>query len=351
MRRISPGNMIFSKEIDDPDDWCYARYHNPNNRNLSLEVFLLSAGDILSEISGQETPAVKEAKLMARQNKTQEAWELKFQQVGGKVMRETSPKAEAKEEITDVSDERVAGAGYKFLKPGMFAVQLVMRCNLSDRYKNNGEIAPCMLMGNPAYGKPSKKNAFERLIIEQSRFRDLGITPEWFIITRDDVSILDVDLEQRLRALKPHTHAVGANGITTIRKSGKFYAPDQIEQIKGASISAERDSLAWKYQIAPDYSEKDGWRVAAITSGMIAIRGETFLDIDFTEMAEKMVFGFYHFTADISMEVNRRGKVVGVIKTLIRQEDSVSFHVTENAFLEDQSVFVNKWKDFFPIEY
>lgn len=239
----------------------------------------------------------------------------------------------------------------KYLTKDMVAVQLVMKQHLNNRYKDGCDVAPVQVMGNNAYGKECKKNAFERLMIEQEKFAEWGVVPEWFIITRDDVSICDPHLLDRLKGLQEYTHAVGPMGVVAIRRSGKFFRPDNPHDVKGALIQGDLDSDSWNFMKAPDYDSAAGFQVAALTSGMVAIRGKTFMDIDFRYMAETCEQGFQHFIADICMEVNKRNCVVGVIKTLIRQEDVLSSHVETDDFRKDHEAFVKKWQQYLPIRF
>lgn len=266
------------------------------------------------------------------------------------VKKETETKTKRKPKTRKTASQK-APKRPRYIEDDIFAVTLVMKVHLSQRYKEGCNSSPCQILGHNAFNKECKKNAFERLQIEQDKFRDWGITPEWFIISRDDVTILDPHFISTLKTLKESTHAVGPMGVSSMRRSGKFFSPDNANDIKGAIVQGSLTGPQWQFVKAPGYDRGSAHQVAVITSGVVAVRGETFMDIDFTEMAESTIGGFEHFIADICMEVNKRNKVVGVFKTLIRQEDSISVHADTEEFKLDHLAFVRKWQHYLPIRF
>lgn len=256
---------------------------------------------------------------------------------------------------TKTTDKREKSANQpkgmpSYLSYDDYAVNLVMKIFISDRYKMGSNVAPIKIVGNNAYGKECKKNAYERLHQEQTQFKEWGYKPEWVIISRDDVMILDPEFINRLKELQPHTHVAGPIGVTSIRKSGKFYRPESADDVRGLIVQGEsKNPLNWNIVKAPSYDKQKAFPVVTLTSGIVAVRYETFMSIDFESMSYSAVEGFYHFISDICLSAVVKNKYVAVIKTLIRQESSISQHVDDENFNKDHIAFVRRWSNILPV--
>jgi hypothetical protein len=264
-------------------------------------------------------------------------------------------RAKKRKEVTavkkaEVKKEKKRPRLQKSIVADQFAVHLVYRYSLVNTYKAGSKAANTIVMGNPAYGNVCKKNTFELLKVEQDRFRENNYAPEWVIISRDDTALFDNDLRERLAGLPTYVHAVGNIGVTDVRKSGRFFSPADISTLRGSSLrSTNDDTLDWSFSKAPEFDNGTSWRVAMLTSMFVAVRGSTFMSIDFSDCANDYEDGVYHYIPEICMAVNKKGLHIGTVKTLCLQSDTISNHLSDESFLKDQQRFVLRWHDQLPL--
>lgn len=234
------------------------------------------------------------------------------------------------------------------------AVHFVLNNHRSEAYKDGADLCPRILMGIPAYNKPSKKNAFEHLIDAQEKIRDGRSNgeayPKWIIISTDSSMITDRNLITRLEELRPTTHVASAYGFENIRMNGRWFDINDTDQnnLRGCYIQGNMTNTDWDFVIGSGFKDSPRWRVLIAHGPFIAVRGETFMDIDFSYMAERSQKGFYHFMADISMECLKRNLMVAQIKTTCIQYDNMTNYRGEPEFENDQSVFTSKWQENLP---
>jgi hypothetical protein len=229
---------------------------------------------------------------------------------------------------------------------------LVMQFHYTEIYKDGADICPRIVLGQKHYNKKSNKNAFIRLQEAQTRMRDLvkgEDRPEWIVISNDTSMITDRNLLARLNTMKSTTGAVGPYGFTSIRQSGKFFSVESAEHVRGAFAQCSMDGLDWSYLVGKDFSKASKFRAMVLYGPFIAVRYDLFMDIDFTYMAENAKKGNFHYMADISMEVNKRKQLVGVISTQCQQYDRISNYFDDKSFIDDQMVFITKWQEHLPL--
>lgn len=263
-----------------------------------------------------------------------------------KSVKKTTKKAK---KTTTVPDKK---NGPKYLTDDTECLHYVL-CPSNDkieRYKDGSRAGSFVILGRERFGRACTMNAFELMKGEQDMLRNVGKIPDWIILSRDDVTLLDPAFMDTLRGFKPNTLAVGPIGVTRVRRSAKFYKPESISDVRGAIIQSSPSSNKFKFMQMPEYGEKEAWRVACITAGFIAVRGEIFMDIDFGFMAECSESGFNHIFSDISMEVIKRKGILGVTKTLVRQEDNISNHIVDDSFKRDHLAFLRKWQAYLPVK-
>lgn len=246
---------------------------------------------------------------------------------------------------------------HKFLAEAVSdrAIHVVLNQSQSDIYKDGVDLCPRIMMGIPGFGKPSKKSAFIHLATLQEKIKDArgenpANAPKWIIITNDTSMLNDRNLITRLEALKPTTHAASAYGFQEIRASGRWYDIEGLPSynLRGCYIQGSMTDINWDFIVGAEFKEQPRRRVMIAHGPFIAVRGETFMQIDFTDMADNCKGGFYHYMADISMECASRGLMVAQIKSSCTQFDNVTAHLTEDDFLNDQSYFTSKWQSMLP---
>ena len=235
------------------------------------------------------------------------------------------------------------------------AIHVVLNQSRSEVYKDGADVCPRIMMGIPAYNKPSKKNAFEHLIALQEKIKDARgenpkNAPKWIIISNDSSMIMDRNIITRLEELRPTTHAAGAYGFESIRASGRWYQVDASDQsgLRGCYLQGNMDSVDWDFIVGSKFRESPRYRIQIVHGPFIAIRGETFMTIDFTDMAENTKKGFYHYMADISMECYKRGLMCAQIKTACMQFDNITMNLNDADVQHDQSYFTSRWQSELP---
>ena len=232
------------------------------------------------------------------------------------------------------------------------AVHFVLNNHRSEAYKDGADLCPRILMGIPAYNKPSKKNAFEHLIDAQEKLRESrdGKYPNWIIISTDSSMITDRNLITRLEELKPTTHLASAYGFESVRMNGRWFDISDTDQnhLRGCYMQGAMASTDWDFVVGSGFKDSPRWRILIAHGPFIAVRGETFMDIDFKYMADRCQKGFYHFMADISMECLKRKLNVAQVKANCMQFDNMTNYRGQAEFENDQSAFTSKWQELLP---
>lgn len=235
------------------------------------------------------------------------------------------------------------------------AIHVVMNQHRSEIYKDGVDICPRILMGIPGFGNTSKKNAFEHLItvqekIKTARGENPANAPKWIIISNDSSMLNDRNLITRLEELNPTTHIAGSYGFQEIRASGRWYDVEgfPVHNFRGCYIQGAINDINWDFIVGHEFKTKPKNRVLIVHGPFIAVRGETFMQMDFTEMSENIVGGFYHYMADISMQCASRGLAAAQIKSSCMQFDNVTRHRDDEDMMNDQSYFTSKWQSMLP---
>lgn len=242
----------------------------------------------------------------------------------------------------------------EYLKPGLTSLHVVLYNKESEVYKDGADFAPRMIIGTPAYGKTCKLNAYERLIKAQEKIRETigdknSDYPNWVIISNDSSMIMDRNILSRLAELKEQTHCVGAYGFESIRADGKWFSFDNQEEVRGAYIQGDMNTNNWDHVVGFQFKNQTRFKIVLVHGPFIAIRGMTFMKLDFKEMAKKSKWAFHHYMAHISLECVDRGYVVGTIKTVAMQFDKIQTYFNDPNFIHDQGVFVEKWRKVLPM--
>ena len=186
--------------------------------------------------------------------------------------------------------------------------------------------------------------------IKHARGDNPSNAPKWIIISNDSSMINDRNLVTRLEELNPSTHAAGSYGFQEIRASGRWYDVEGFpaHNFRGCYIQGAMEEINWDFIVGHEFKTKPKNRVLIIHGPFIAVRGETFMQLDFAEMSEHCIGGFYHYMADISMQCASRGLVVAQIKSSCMQFDNVTSHRTDEEMMNDQSYFTSKWQSMLP---
>ncbi len=262
--------------------------------------------------------------------------------------------------IKNIKQSKFPTRSNTYLKPGLRAIHLVMHDgihyydNEDYPYKHGADFTYRAIEGARHWGKECKKNAFEHLVSLQNNIREnIGKNsldyPRWILISLSTSVLMDKDILDRLDELKEHTHCAGAYGFLTINDKGRFFEQNVQENTRGCYVQGDLTSTKWDYIVGHKFRDADKYRTICVHGPFIAIRGNTFMNIDFSHMARKTKFGFFHFMADISMECATRGYMVASIKTLCQQYDKINNYFNTPEFKIDQEVFFSKWKSKFPI--
>jgi len=236
------------------------------------------------------------------------------------------------------------------------ALHIVLNNKMTEIYKDGADICPRILMGIPAFGKKCTKSVFEHLITVQEKIKvargeDPNKAPGWIIINNDTSMIMDRNILSRLEELKPNTHIAGAYGFEKIRASGKWYQldnPDEQKTLRGCYVQASTENNRWDFIVGHLFKNADRYRVLIVHGPFIAIRGATFMTIDFTDMLDNYQKGFFHYMAEISMECHKRKLIAAQIKTVSAQFENINKMKEDSEFQHDQSYFASKWQPFLP---
>ena len=266
-----------------------------------------------------------------------------------KIKRKDRNKAKKEMGIRRGKQSKYSTRSYSFLQDHHTAIHLVM-CSDSEIYRDGADICPRILLGKAAFNKPSKKNAFVRLKEAQETFIEhmSGKNPQWIIISYDTAMIVDRNIVTRLQSLRETTHVVAPYGTNTVRSSGKWWRAEAAQELRGTYIQASMDDLSWSYRVGSDLTRSDRYQVIIGHGPFIAVRYETFMEMDFTYMADNVKDGFQHFMPHISMEAYARGKMTAVVNTPCIQYDSLDRHLDDDNFSLDHMVFLNQWKQHLP---
>jgi hypothetical protein len=208
------------------------------------------------------------------------------------------------------------------------AIHVILNQHMSKIYLDGVDIAPRILMGIPAFNKQCKKNAFEHLVRVQEKIReyrgnDPKSAPKWIIISNDSSMLHDRNLISRLEELKDTTHVAAPYGFSQIRASGRWFNLDPSDVYRGCYAQGNMNNIEWGYINGIGYEDVTRRRVLIAHGPFIAVRGETFMSIDFKNMSEHMESGYYHYMADISLECHKRGYLIAQIKSMSSQYDDI----------------------------
>jgi len=259
--------------------------------------------------------------------------------------------------IRNPKQSKYSTRAHTFLKEPISdrAVHIVLNNQMTKIYMDGVDLCPRILMGIPAFGKKCTKNVYEHLITVQEKIKDARgedptKAPKWIILSNDTSMLLDRNLLSRLEELSTNTYAAGGYGFERIRASGKWYqlAEGDQEFLKGCYIQSSMDNTEWDFIVGRYFKNSPKYRVMIIHGPFIAVRGEIFMTMDFTDMAANMKGGFFHYMADISMECLKRKANVAQIKTVSAQFENINDMVDESDFQHDQSYFASKWQPLLP---
>lgn len=236
------------------------------------------------------------------------------------------------------------------------AIHAVLNHKMTNIYKDGADIAPRILMGIPGFGKECKKNAFEHLVTLQNKIRESRgdnptKAPQWIILSNDTSMIMDRNMLSRLEELKPSTVVAGAYGFEIVRASGVWYNPAQNEQefLRGCYVQSNMENTEWDFIVGHEFKRYTKAKTVLIHGPFIAVRGEVFMTIDFSDMASNMKGGFFHYMAHISMECHKRNQIAAQIKTVSAQFEKIGDMADDEMFEYDQSLFTSTWQDQLPI--
>lgn len=234
------------------------------------------------------------------------------------------------------------------------AIHVILNQHMSKIYLDGVDFAPRILMGIPAFNKQCKKNAFEHLVRVQEKIRefrgnDASNAPKWIIISNDSSMLHDRNLIPRLEELKDNTHVAAPYGFSQIRSSGRWFNLDKNDVYRGCYAQGSMESIDWSYIYGMGYEEISRRRILIAHGPFIAIRGETFMTIDFKDMADHMSSGYYHYMADISLECHKRGYLIAQIKSMASQYDDIMKVFSSSDIQVDHAYFTSKWQSILPI--
>lgn len=234
------------------------------------------------------------------------------------------------------------------------AIHVILNQHMSKIYLDGVDFAPRILMGIPAFNKQCKKNAFEHLIRIQEKIRefrgnDPKNAPKWIVISNDSSMIHDRNLIPRLEELKENTHVAAPYGFSQIRASGRWFNLDKTDVYRGCYGQGNMENIDWSYVYGMGYEEISRRRVLIAHGPFIAVRGETFMSLDFKDMSEHMELGYYHYMADISLECHKRGYMIAQIKSMASQYDDIMKVFSTSEVQVDHAYFTSKWQSILPI--
>lgn len=252
--------------------------------------------------------------------------EKKLKDMANRAAKKRKEKNTAKKKmgIRPAKQSKFATRNHSFIGEPMSdaGIHVVLNANYTEVYADGADFVPRIFLPIPAFGNRSKKNAFQHLIsiqekIKENRGDKPSNAPKWIIISNDTSMILDRNLLTRLNELMPTTHAAAPYGFQSIRSNGRWYEINSNEQnnIRGCYMQGYKDSTDWDFVIGSDFKQNPKWRILIGHGPFIAIRGESFMNIDFSYMAENSKFGFHHYMADISMEIHKMKHKIAQIKS------------------------------------
>lgn len=287
------------------------------------------------------------------------AQETKLKEMTERTAKKRKEKNKIKKELghRKPKQSKYATQKHSFLAEPMSdaGIHIVLNSDYTEIYADGADFSPRIFLPKPAYGNKSTKNAFNHLITIQDKIRENRgdkpkAAPEWIVISNDTSMIMDRNLLSRLKKLLPTTHAAAPYGFETIRSNGKWYDIKEADHnnIRGCYTQGNIDDIEWDFIIGSGYNKEPRWRVIIGHGPFIAVRGETFMNIDFSYMAENIKHGFWHYMADISMETHKMGYKIAQIKSTCMQFDDIRKHKGEEKFDYDQSVFTTKWQPELP---
>lgn len=242
-------------------------------------------------------------------------------------------------------------------------IYLILNQHRTDIYKEGVDQCPRVMLGIPAYNNPCTKNAFEHLQNFQDKLKVIrkdnpAGQPKWIIISTDSAMISDRNILSRLDTLRPTTHIAGPYGFQSCPRSGTWFdpAPGTPEsEFRGCYMQGNMDNLNWHFNVGAGFKDHDRYKVALIHGPFIAIRGTTFMQLDFKRLSLKMKGGFYHFMADISMQIYEKSVQCGKkdffaaqISSPCMQFDNIRNHMNNADFAFDQALFVSRWQKVLP---
>jgi len=242
-----------------------------------------------------------------------------------------------------------------FLSEPLRALNVILNHKETEIYKDGADPCQRLLMGHRAYGNICKRNAFEHFVNLQKKLieyrgKDINNAIPWIIFSNDTSLIGDRNIITRLEELKPNTGIAGAYGFEKIRPSGRWFdltVEDQ-DHIRGSYVQGSMDNIDWDYVVGHRFKQSPKYRVIIAHGPFIAIRGSVFMDIDFTEAAEKYQGGFWHYMAELSMECYKRNLMVATIKTNSIQYDNMMNYIGTQPFETDQLLFTSRWQKHLP---
>lgn len=234
-------------------------------------------------------------------------------------------------------------------------VHILLNGDYTEIYADGADFAPRIFLPRPGYGNKSNKNAYQHLMTIQKKIRenrgdDPSNAPEWIVISNDTSMIMDRNLLTRLKELKEGTHIAAPYGFSSVRSNGRWFDVAETDQstIRGCYTQGNMENTDWDFIIGSDFKRSPRWRILIGHGPFIAVRGESFMKIDFSYMADNSKHGFWHYMADISLEVHKMGHKLAQIKASCMQFDDIRKHIDEDVFEFDQSVFTTKWQPNLP---
>lgn len=313
-----------------------------------------SLGDDFFEGDGMIGAALDEAMEAQESEKKKKVEDAKARQAE---KRKEKNKAKKELGIRRPKQSKFSTQKHSFLGEPMSdaGIHVLLNAEYTEIYADGADFAPRIFLPRPAYGNKSNKNAFNHLITIQEKIRENRgdkpeDAPEWIIISNDTSMIMDRNLLPRLKELRSTTHAAAPYGFQTIRSNGRWYEIRENDQnhIRGCYIQGNKENTDWDFVIGADFKKSPRWRVVIGHGPFIAVRGESFMKIDFSYMAENTQYGFHHYMADISMEIHKMKLKVAQVKSSCMQFDTIREHREEDKFKHDQAVFTTKWQSNLP---
>lgn len=311
-------------------------------------------GDDFFEGDGLIDSALDEA--LEQQQNTQDE---KLKEMADRAAKKRKEKNQTKKQlgVRKPKQSKFSTRSHSFIGEPMSdaGIHVVLNASYTEIYADGADFAPRIFLPIPAFGNQSKKNAFNHLMTIQDKIRENRgdnpkDAPNWIIISNDTSMIMDRNLLTRLNELMDTTHVAAPYGFQSIRSNGRWYEIHQGDQnnIRGCYIQGNKENTDWDFVIGSDFKNSPRWRVLIGHGPFIAVRGESFMKIDFSFMAENCKFGFHHYMADISLEVHKMKYKIAQIKSTCMQFDTIREHREEDDFQYDQSVFTTKWQSSLP---